>query len=69
MDEIRVGDHVFIGRGKVHWVVEHIAGRDDYDRRDRLVALRSGLTGRRGQEWLSDLTLYARSTTGPTGQT
>lgn len=54
---IEVGDTVYVGAGKIHWIVEQLKP----PRLGRVrVVLRSGMTRRRAHAWLDELTLHSK---------
>ena len=52
-DLIEVGDHVTIGSGKVHWVVDHLSYYG-------YAELTSGMTGKRWRAKIDELKIYRK---------
>ena len=53
---IEVGDHVLVGSGQIHWIIQRIDSRID----PLGVLLKSGMTERRRYENFESLTLYQK---------
>lgn len=58
--DLQVGDHVTVGSGEVHWIIDRISPAAHQHPIQPFVRLVSGMTGRHRVACLSELRLHSR---------